>query len=125
MRKIAPFRGAQSLGPRRVLGAHAQANPGGVTMSQWTLEKIKALPVHDRHKLWKRARDRSDDEAKRVVRLIEDCGLPYSEAAALTWDDPIARTMYEIISSKEAAAAMIEATAQGLPAISGVDPMLR
>jgi hypothetical protein len=57
-------------------------------------------------------------------RKGEECGLPYSEGAALRWDDPIALKIYEIVNSKEAAAAMIEVTEQGLPAICGVEPML-
>jgi hypothetical protein len=41
-----------------------------------------------RYKLWKNARNKLE-EVKHVVRLIEDCGLPYSEEAALKWNDPI------------------------------------
>lgn len=93
-------------------------------MPQWTLEKIKAMSVHDRHKLWKNARTRTDTDAKNVVRLIEEAGLPYSSDACLTMDDPITLKIYEIIDSNEATAAMIEATERGMPAISGVDRLL-
>jgi hypothetical protein len=91
-------------------------------MVKYTPEKIKAMSVHDRHTIWKRARTRTDTEAKDIVRLIEQSGLPYSEEACLRGDDPITIKIWEIV--EENAAAMIEATDKGLPAICGVDRLL-
>jgi hypothetical protein len=90
----------------------------------YTLDQIRGMTVHQRHVLWKRARTRTDDEARSVVRLIEDCGLPFTESAALAMDDPITIRMYQIINSPEGKAAMIAATERGLPAIDGVDRRL-
>jgi hypothetical protein len=90
----------------------------------WTPEKIKAMSPSDRHTIWKRARTRQDEEAKKVVRMIEECGLPYSDDRCLTLDDPVTLKMYDIINSRDGIAAMIEATENGLPAIAGVDRRL-
>jgi hypothetical protein len=90
----------------------------------YTLEKVRAWAVEERHRVWKRARSQSDPEARELVKLIEQCGLPYSENAALTMHDPIAIEIYEIVNSEESKIAMIEATNEGKPAIDGIDRRL-
>jgi hypothetical protein len=91
-------------------------------MVKYTAEKIKAMSVHDRHTIWKRARPRTDPEAKEVTKLIEESGLPYSEEACLRGDDPVTLEIWRIVN--ENSTAMIEATEKGLPAICGVDRLL-
>lgn len=91
---------------------------------QYTPEKIRGMTVHDRHQLWKNARKRNDDEARELAKLIEECGLPYTENTALTMDDPITLKIFEIVNSEESKVAMIEATERGLPAIDGIDDRL-
>jgi hypothetical protein len=91
---------------------------------KYTLEQIKGMTLHQRHTLWKNARTRTNPEAREVVRMVEECGLPYSESKALRMDDPITMRMYEIINSPEGKASMIAATERGLPAIDGVDRRL-
>ncbi|ABD05313.1 hypothetical protein RPB_0602 [Rhodopseudomonas palustris HaA2] len=83
-----------------------------------------AMNVHQRHQLWINARKIDSEEAREVVRLIEDLGLPYSEDRSLKLDDPINQKMYQIINSKEGKAAAFEATANGRPALEGIDPLL-
>jgi hypothetical protein len=60
-----------------------------------------------------------------LKRLCEVAGLPFSDDACLTLDDPITVKMHEIINSKEGRAAAIAATQVGLPAMAGVDPLLQ
>jgi hypothetical protein len=68
------------------------------------------MTVHQRHQLWKNACGKSSTEANGLKELIESCGLPYSEAAALKSSDPLAQKMIEIINSTEAIEAAIKAT---------------
>lgn len=90
----------------------------------WTIEKLAALTVQKRHNVWKNARTRSEPDAIELVHVIEELGLPYSDSAALTMDDPVTIKMWEIINSDIGKAACIKATADGLPAIAGVDSLL-
>lgn len=90
----------------------------------WTIEKLTALTVQKRHNVWKNARTRSEPDAIELVHVIEELGLPYSDSAALTMDDPVTIKMWEIINSDIGKAACIKATADGLPAIAGVDSLL-
>jgi hypothetical protein len=86
--------------------------------------KLRGMSVHERHRLWINARKIDSDEAKEMVRMIENLGLPYSDPGSLKFDDPIFLKMEEIISSAEGKSAAIEATKKGLPALAGVDPLL-
>jgi hypothetical protein len=90
----------------------------------YTLDQIRGMTTHQRHTVWKRARTRTDEAAREVVRLIEESGLPYTDHAALTMDDPITIKIYQIVNSPDAKASMIAATERGLPAIDGVDRRL-
>lgn len=60
-----------------------------------------------------------------LKKQIEEAGLPYSDTACLTMDDPITIKMYEVIHSKEGREAAIDATRRGRPAIEDIDPMLQ
>jgi hypothetical protein len=91
---------------------------------EYTPDQIRGMTVHERHRVWKRARSRTDEEAREIVRLIEQSGLPYRDRTAITTDDPITMKMHQIINSPEAKAAMISTTERGLPAIDGVDRRL-
>ena len=91
---------------------------------EWTVEKLASKTVDDRHTMWKRARGMDTAEAKALVQMIESCGLPYSEAAALKASDPLVQKMIDIINSPVAIKAAINATEAGLPALQGVDPIL-
>jgi hypothetical protein len=86
--------------------------------------KLRAMKVHDRHRLWINARKKDSDEAKEIVRMIENIGLPYSDPGSLKFDDPIFMKMEEIIFSPEGIAAGIQSTNNGLPALAGIDPLL-
>jgi hypothetical protein len=77
---------------------------------KYTLDQIRGMTNHQRHTLWKNARTRNAPE---LVRLIEECGLPYTENAALRMDDPITIRMFQIINSPEGKAAMLAATEKG------------
>jgi hypothetical protein len=90
----------------------------------WTVEKLASKTVHERHQLWMNARSKSTAEAKALVQMIETCGLPFSEAAALKASDPLVQKMIDIINSQVAVKAAIDATEAGLPALQGVDPIL-
>ncbi|WP_372782898.1 hypothetical protein [Phenylobacterium sp.] len=93
---------------------------------EWNLERLRAMPVHDRAGLYRNAcRLAHTPQGAALKKLLEAAGLPFSEAAALTLDDPISVRMHEVINSPEGRAAAIEATKAGLPAMAGIDPLLQ
>lgn len=90
----------------------------------WSEARLRGLSVADRHKLWKNARASASADGVELTQMIEAIGLPFSDDACLTLDDPITLKMWEIINSPSGKAACLDATKSGLPAIAGVDPML-
>jgi hypothetical protein len=86
--------------------------------------KLRGMNLHSRHQLWINARNIDSEEAREVVRMIENLGLPYSDPKSLKFDDPIFQRMEQIVFSAEGKAAGIEATEAGLPALAGIDPLL-
>lgn len=93
---------------------------------KWTLEELKAMSVHDRAELYRNAcrLGHTDDGAALKIR-IEEAGLPFSEEACLSMDDPITIKMWEIINSPEGQKAAVEAVQGGEPGMLAIDPMLQ
>jgi hypothetical protein len=56
--------------------------------------------------------------------LLDNVGLPYSESACLTLDDPITLKIGDMVTSEEGTKALIAATEAGLPTIAGIDRTL-
>ena len=63
-------------------------------------------------------------EARQVVQWIDEVGLAFSEPGSVKLDDPLCSAMRAVVYSSEGEAACIRATAEGWPAIAGVDPLL-
>ncbi|MDB5424493.1 MAG: hypothetical protein JWQ29_1909, partial [Phenylobacterium sp.] len=65
---------------------------------QWTVEALQALSVHQRADLYKNAcRLGHTPNGVALKAMIEEAGLPFSESAALTLNDPLALRMYDVI----------------------------
>lgn len=93
---------------------------------RWNREELKAMPIHERAELYKNAcRLGHTPQGAAVKKLIEEAGLPYSDDACLTSDDPITIKMHDIIHSKQGREAAIAATQRGVPAMEGIDPLLQ
>jgi hypothetical protein len=92
----------------------------------YDIEKLRALSPVGRHNLWVNALKQADTNPKaaEIVHLIETSGLDYRREKSLTLDDPISKRMEMVIFSPEGKTAALEATAQGLPALAGIDPLL-
>jgi hypothetical protein len=95
----------------------------------WDVAKLKSKTVHERHQLWLNAKAKmgTHAEAKELVQLIESSGLDYAKdkIKSVSLDDPIGRLMKRVIGSETGIRAMLEATEQWLPALAGVDPLLK
>lgn len=92
----------------------------------WTLDELKAMTVHQRAELYKNAcRLAHTPQGAALKALIEEAGLPFSDDAALTLDDPLTLRMYEVINAKPGRDAAVAATKAGLPAMAGIDPLLQ
>ena len=90
----------------------------------WTRSKLAARTAQERYAIWKRARTLKTADGNQLAREIERLGLPYAEPGLLAQDDPLREAMANMMATKEARSACVEATLDGLPAIAGVDPML-
>jgi len=90
----------------------------------FTLEKLKSLSVAERHQLYKNARSNPSPEAKALVRMIEDAGLPYSESGGIRNDDPLSLKIHEIVNSSEGVEAAMEAQREGFPPMARIDIIL-
>ena len=89
----------------------------------WTRAKLAARTPKERYAIWKRARNLRTADGNQLAREIERLGLPYADPGQLPEDDPIRKTMVEIMAGKEARSACIEATLDGLPAVAGADAL--
>jgi hypothetical protein len=94
-------------------------------MVKWTEEKLRVLSPVERHNLWKNARAKDTDQAKTLVSQIESLDLPYLDPSGLKLDDPAGPEMYKVIFSFEGKTAGVEATLEGLPALAGIEPLIR
>ncbi len=92
----------------------------------WDHDRLKAMSIRERAELYRNAcRLGHTAEGAELKKLIEEAGLPFSEAACLRNDDPITMKMHEVINSEEGREAALAATAAGLPAMAGIDPLLQ
>lgn len=89
-----------------------------------TMEMIKAYSVADRHELYKKARVRDDEDAKLVLKMIEECGLPFSESGGIKNSNPLSLAIFEIVNSPAGISAALAAQASGLPPMAGIDPLI-
>lgn len=90
----------------------------------WTDEKLGAKSPGERHQLYVNARSMDSDDARALVTMIEESGLPYSLDRSLRVPDPISTKVAEIAYSAEATKAMEEAIRNALPPMAALDPML-
>ena len=90
----------------------------------WTLAKLKAKSPEDRYRVWENARRRGDADAMALARLIETSGLEYAEQGGISMTDPRVIEMDEVITSEAGRRACVDATAAGLPALAGVEPLI-
>ncbi|MDX2336260.1 hypothetical protein [Brevundimonas vesicularis] len=90
----------------------------------WTLEKLQAKSAEERFNVWVNARAKGTSEATELARFIEQSGLDYAPSGGISMSDPRVIEMDDIISSAEGQAACLQATADGLPALAGVEPMI-
>ncbi|HEX4196934.1 MAG TPA: hypothetical protein VHZ26_05790 [Caulobacteraceae bacterium] len=89
----------------------------------WTRSKLAARTAQERYAIWKRARTLKTADGNQLAREIELLGLPYAEPGVLADDDPLREAMQNIMATKEARSACIEATLDGLPAVAGADAL--
>lgn len=86
---------------------------------------IERMLPSERHNLWNNAKRHGTPEALAVVELIETSGFDYRADASVRLDDAIGKQMERIIHSAEGREAALQATQDGLPALAGIDPLLR
>lgn len=89
---------------------------------KWTVEDLAKRTSLERYQLWLNANRLGKID---VVSMIETSGLSYMDPSGLKLDSPLGRAISRIINSAEGKAAAIEATLQGMPALAGVDPLLK
>jgi len=89
-----------------------------------TIDMLRSFTRDPRNTIWRNAKVSNSPLAPAFVETIETLGLPYGETGGVADDDPDRIPMCDIVDSPEGKAAYIKATENGLPAMSGVDPIL-
>lgn len=117
------------LDVRPVLGALPGGRPlnseGEEPMKTWTLDEIAALPQDRRAAMYQNALRKGGPEGEALAKLIEASGLSYRNPTCPDENHPITRRINEVVFSEEGKQAAVAAAANGLPAMAGVDPLLR
>lgn len=91
----------------------------------WTVEKLKAQTAEGRYTIWDRARKLGTPEGDALAHVIATLDVPYAETGGISMSDPRVLEMRDIIESPEGRISCEQATADGLPALAGVEPTLR
>lgn len=91
----------------------------------WTKEKIEDLPPEKREALFNNARAKGTEEAQMIIDLMVEHDLLITSGGGLPREHPTIQEMEEIIRSDIGRKAGKEASDQGLPAVAGVDHMLK
>jgi hypothetical protein len=92
---------------------------------EWTLEKLRALPINKREALFDNARAVDTPEARTIISLLVDNDLLAREGEGLPREHPIIQQMEEVIRSDEGRAQAKQAAELGRPAMAGIDPLLQ
>lgn len=90
----------------------------------WTYERLAAKTAEERYNLWLNAKAKDTVQAQELARFIEDSGLDYAPTGGISMSDPRVLEMRDVIESPEGVAACLGATAEGLPALAGVERMI-
>lgn len=93
-------------------------------MKKYTLEDLKLMSPEQRSQLYHNAVERRDKGGQEIIDLIDSSGLPLRSGGMRT-SDPVYLKMEEIIWGKEGRKAALAATEKGLPALCGVEPLLK
>ncbi|TBE45446.1 hypothetical protein ELH02_14220 [Rhizobium ruizarguesonis] len=88
-----------------------------------TIERLQKMTPEQRATLHENARKRIDNGGREIIELIESSGLPLS-SGGMRLSDPVYQRMEEIVWSSEGKNAAVAATAAGLPALAGVEPLI-
>jgi hypothetical protein len=92
-------------------------------LKTYTLEDLKLMSPEKRSQLYHNAVERRAKGGQEIIDLISSSGLPLRSGGMLL-SDPVYLKMEEIIWGQEGRKAALAATEKGLPALSGVEPLL-
>lgn len=90
----------------------------------WTHERLAAKTADERYNVWVNAKAKDTADAQELARFIEASGLEYAPTGGISMSDPRVIEMRDVIESPEGQAACLKATADGLPALAGVERMI-
>src|SRR5664280_881229 len=93
-------------------------------MKNYTFDDLKLLSPEQRSQLYHNAVERRAAGGQAIIDLIESSGLPL-RSGGMRLSDPIYMKMEEIIWGHEGRKLALAATENGLPALCGVEPLLK
>ncbi|CAN7732869.1 hypothetical protein LJR010_006037 [Ensifer adhaerens] len=88
------------------------------------LVALQAMSPERRAQLYENARKKRNEGGQVIIDLIDSSGLPL-RSGGMTLSDPVYVAMEEIIWSQAARTRLLEAVEHGLPALAGVEPLIR
>lgn len=100
-------------------------------MKAWTRADLAALSAKEFSELWMNARRSAAGtgpfaaRAAELVALMAETGRSPTVGEKVRLDDPIGVAIRDLVHSGEGTDLMIRATEAGLPALAGLEPMIR
>lgn len=89
----------------------------------YTVADLKALSPEERATLYENARKRRAEGGQAIMDMIDSSGLSLS-AGGMRTSDPVYVRMQELIWSAEGRSLALAATANGFPALAGVERLI-
>ena len=94
-------------------------------MAKFTLEQLKSMSSEKRATLYRNAAKLGTSEASAIIDQMIKHNLLVTHTGVYPHEHPVILHIEEIVRSPEGKAAAKQAADDGLPALAGVDPMLR
>lgn len=88
---------------------------------EWTIDDLRGKSAREIQNLYRNARDRDDDAAKKIQSMIVDNGLLVEENGGLPFDHPDMIEIEEICAEPAAIAEAVQAAEAGLPPLAGME----
>jgi hypothetical protein len=103
--------------------AHSAKIGGQMKIKTYTADELRAYAPEKLAVLYQNAVKHRENGGKAIIDLIHELGLPLSSGGMRT-SDPAYMEMEKIVWSAQGRKRVVEATEKGLPALSGVEPMI-
>jgi len=100
-------------------------NKDGSVLAKFTVAQLKSMSAEQRATLYRNAVKVGTSDARAIIDQMLEHNLLVNHTGGFPHEHPVILRIEEIVRSPEGKAAAKQAADNGLPALAGVDPMLR